>query len=622
MKIAVFILMMLFAVSSFAKPSANQDNIIKSIDDLKIINGKLLDMDDESGINDLLEQKVGALNRLMANLKLAVTKRLPAIVFNKDLTYLESRVKVNAEKGNHQAALRDQIKIETYAVNQAIRTYLASLIDASKKYQSIESVISFSQDLLGKSVIAEKKLILPETDNEGRIYQELKKNHQTYLQVSNSYQDILMYVINNPRKIVSTHWFQEFSLLSVISYLNHFDFIQPVNYKMAPFNIDVGGVVLSIVIFFLVYFSHPFIFKFTSWCVESFIINKGEEQEELIYHEIRRPARALLIFFALNLGAYAFFYKTDYRTSLEGISFVIYSLIIAWLLFKIVDSIILVQVQKLSSSNKELRVELFNLGVQSIKAIIIIIVLAFGLNHFGISLTAIMSTLGIGGLAFALAAKDTLSNLFGGITILFDNIFKMGEWVKIGDVEGTVAEIGLRSTTIRTFENALIVIPNSLVSISSVMNWNRRAVGRRIKMFIGVTYESDFDDLRRALEDIRIMLREHPDIANPKYKHNYRRKKENLKFLSHEDTHGIKSTQLVFMDRYSDFSIDILIYCFSRTVNWEEWLTVKEDVMFKVADILKKNNLEFAYPTQVRIHRSEKNDKINQIHSMEDSELR
>ena len=113
------------------------------------------------------------------------------------------------------------------------------------------------------------------------------------------------------------------------------------------------------------------------------------------------------------------------------------------------------------------------------------------------------------------------------------------------------------------------------------------------------------EDIRKALRDLREMLKDHPGIANPKHKHasGYR----HFKLSSLEDVKGIKATQLVFMDRYNDSSIDILIYCFSKTVKWAEWLAVKEDVMFKIAEILHKNHLEFAYPTQVRIHRHEKN---------------
>jgi MscS family membrane protein len=105
------------------------------------------------------------------------------------------------------------------------------------------------------------------------------------------------------------------------------------------------------------------------------------------------------------------------------------------------------------------------------------------------------------------------------------------------------------------------------------------------------------------------MLNEHPGIANPKEKHGKRGRR--FRFSSHEDAQGIKSTQLVFLDGYSDFSIDILIYCFSKTVVWSEWLAVKEDVLFKIDEILKKNNLQFAYPTAVRILRAEENQQSN-----------
>ena len=609
MKVSVFFLMVIVSITAFAKPSSSQQEIIKSIDELKAINGQLLFTEDDATINPLLEKRAEVLENLMGELRGAVGSRFVSAELGNKSSLLESRIKVNTERGNKLAAQRDQVKLEIHKTDQAIKAYLYFLYKVSKDYRSIEFIRNKSKKLLEESQEIENKHIHPEPVGEGNVYVELKKNHKDFLQAIKSYQDILGHVIVNPRRIASVHWFQEFSLLSAIAHVNHIDFMQPINFKLAPFNVDAGGVLLSFAIFFLVYFSYPFVFRCTSWCIENYVITKGSEQQELIYHDIRRPIRALLIFFGLNLGADAFFYKTDYLVSLEGFSFIIYSLGFIWLFFKIIDSIVLVQIQKLSSSNKKLRKEFFNLGVQSGKGLIIIIVLVFSFNHFGISLTAILSTLGVGGLAFALAAKDTLSNLFGGLTVLFDNVFRLGDWVKVGDVEGTVAEIGLRSTTVRTFDNALITIPNSLVSVSSVMNWNRRAVGRRIKMHVGVTYESDMDDLRQAIEDIREMLKKHPDIANPKHK--LSNKKRYFKFTSQEDTHGIKSTQLVFMDRYSDFSIDILIYCFARTVQWAEWLAVKEDVLFKIAEILKKNNLEFAYPTQVRIYRPENTDAID-----------
>jgi len=600
MRIIVLFLALMMSSSLLADQSPSA--IKQSVDKLKFINAQFLNAD-EALIDDLLAQKTEVLKLLMQQLKTKNDADLFPSKLNGDPDFLEARISINSGRGNKLAVLRDVNKLKAYKSNQAIRKYLEYLIEASKSYQDIAVIVETSRLKLNLILKQEDELLLPDVEIKGSLFLEVKENHRLFLETNHSYRDILNYVIDHPRQIASIHWFQEFSLLSVISYVNHFDFIHLVNNKLAPFKVDVGGVVLSFLIYFLVYFSYPFVFNCTRWCVENYIIDKEIERQELIYLEIRKPIRLLLVFFGINLGTYAFFYKTDYHVSLEGFSFVIYSLIFIWLFFKIIDSIVLVQVEKIASSNKELRKELFNLGVQVVKGLVLLIVLAFGLSHFGISLTAIVSTLGVGGLAFALAAKDTLSNLFGGMTILFDNVFRMGDWIKVGDVEGTVAEIGLRSTTIRTFDNALITIPNSIVSVSSVMNWNRRAVGRRIKMHIGVTYESNMDDIRQALDDIRNMLKSHPGIANPKHK--VANKKRSFKFTSQADTHGIKSTQLVFMDRYGDFSIDILIYCFARTVDWVEWLEVKEDVLFKIAVILENNNLEFAYPTQVRIHRSE-----------------
>ncbi len=595
---------LLLTISSFSVFAQTEAEKIKaSVDSLKALNDQLSSAEIDVSIDDLLEAKTRVLTNLMQQLKSAQKAKLMRSYEDNEPAFLQSRIAINTARGNHLAVQRDQVKLALYQTETAIKQYLEYLIKASNDYVAIKAILEHSEEMLADNKTTKVKLELPADTPKTGVYLDLQNNQRLFLQAQNSYRDILNYVIDHPLQIASVYWFQKFSLLSTIAYVNEVSFMRPVNSKLAPFKIDVGGVLVSFSIILLVYLSYPFVFKCTRWCVESHVIDKDVEQQELIYHEIRRPARSLLVFWGIDLGIHALFYKADYKGVIENFSYVIYSLLLIWLFFKIIDSVMLVQVEKLASANKELRKELFNLGVQFLKGLVVVIVLSFGLNHFGISLTAIMSTLGVGGLAFALAAKDTLSNLFGGVTILFDNVFRMGDWIKIGDVEGTVAEIGLRSTTVRTFDNALIAIPNSIISVSSVKNWNRRAVGRRIKMYVGVTYESDMEDIRRALDDIREMLKSHPGIANPKHK--LESKKRHFKFSSIADTHGIKTNQLVFMDRYGDFSIDILIYCFARTVDWSEWLAVKEDVMFKIAQILQDNNLEFAYPTQVRIHRSE-----------------
>lgn len=588
-----------------AKPQSKQRPIAWYVEQLNRLNEKMQATEDESQISQVLAEENRLLGDLMRRLRVGGKVQLPFEAKKSAVRLLRSRIAINQERGNQLAVQRDQIKLEYYKTARQLRDFLTYLIKASKNYESLDSIVMTAEKVRKQRMQVAEKVSLPEADLETKVYAELTKNYAEFQLLNGTFLDILNYVINSPRDISSSLWFQQFTLISVISYFNDFDFIAPVNNKLAPFKIDVGGILVSLIIIALIVFCYPLVVRGSSWLIEKYMLQGGkEENSSLIYQEMKRPIQYLLLFFSIDLATYALLYNTEYKASLENLFFVIYTLIYVWLLFKLLDTVVLAQARKISEANKDLRKELLHLGMQFAKGIIVIAALTFMLNHFGISITAIMSTLGIGGLAFALAAKDTLSNLFGGITILFDNVFRMGDWVKINDVEGTVAEIGLRSTTIRTFDNALVTIPNATISVSGVMNWNRRAVGRRIKMHVGVTYESRMEDIRQAVADIREMLRNHPGIADPREKHG--RKQKRYRFTSQEDTMGIKSTQLVFLDRYGDFSIDILIYCFSKTVSWAEWLEVKEDVLFQIAEILEKNNLEFAYPTEVNIIRQDK----------------
>ncbi len=587
--------------SKKTKSKSNSKTISGLISRLNHLNSQILDIQDEQFFDELLEKQNQIISELVTALYTPARVKLPAVATKRQINLLSSRIGVNQERGNELAVQRDQAKLAYYDTIQNIERYLIYLNRAVHSYQSVDEIVSHSVELLNLAEGEAEKFPMPDDHEESRTITDLKRNIEQLHLANATYQSILHYILDNPTKIAKTHWFQNFSLLSAISYFNNISFLRPINYKIAPLRIDAGGVIVSFIIALLIIFCYPLVVRGSRWLIRRYILSQGSDHLELIYQAIDPPIRGLLLFFSIDLATYALLYRTEYKGAIESFVFVVYTWIYVWLICRLLDSVVAVQVSEISKTNKELRKELVNLAVNLAKGIILIAAMAVILSHYGISIAAILSTLGIGGLAFALAAKDTLSNLFGGVTILFDNVFRMGDWVKIKDVEGTVAEIGLRSTTIRTFDNALITIPNSIISVASVKNWNRRMVGRRIKMYVGVTYESNIDDIRRTLDDIRQMLKEHPGIADPKEKKTVRRVR--YKFSSHEDALGIKSTQLVYLDRFNDFSIDILIYCFSKTVDWADWLAVKEDLLYKIADILKKNHLEFAYPTQVRINR-------------------
>ncbi|CAG9409730.1 mechanosensitive ion channel family protein [Providencia alcalifaciens] len=205
-------------------------------------------------------------------------------------------------------------------------------------------------------------------------------------------------------------------------------------------------------------------------------------------------------------------------------------------------------------------------------AVIVVIMLLFG-EHFGMSLSGLMAFGGIGGIAIGMAGKDILSNFFSGIMLYFDRPFNIGDWVSSPDrnIEGTVVEIGWRITKIVTFDHRPLYIPNSLFSSISVENPGRMT-NRRIKTEIGLRYE-DSDKVSAIVDDIRTMLKQDENI----------------------DT---GQTLLVYFDAFADSSLNIMVYCFTKTTVWAEWLDAQQAVYLKIIEIVKRHNADFAYPSQ------------------------
>ncbi|WP_272574136.1 mechanosensitive ion channel family protein [Providencia sp. PROV259] len=204
--------------------------------------------------------------------------------------------------------------------------------------------------------------------------------------------------------------------------------------------------------------------------------------------------------------------------------------------------------------------------------IFVVMVLLFG-EHFGMSLSGLMAFGGIGGIAIGMAGKDILSNFFSGLMLYFDRPFNIGDWVSSPDrnIEGTVVEIGWRITKIITFDHRPLYIPNSVFSSISVENPGRMT-NRRIKTEIGLRYE-DSDKIGAIVDDIRAMLQQDPNI----------------------DT---SQTLLVYFDAFADSSLNIMVYCFTKTTVWAEWLAAQQAVYLKIIEIVKRHDADFAFPSQ------------------------
>lgn len=309
-----------------------------------------------------------------------------------------------------------------------------------------------------------------------------------------------------------------------------------------------------------------------------------------------RGAVSLLMLVA-NLHFIVYIYN-DFNTpqTILALFKIIYTLLLTFMLYRFVNTTAKVKLSSFGASDVKMKKDLINVGIKILNSLIMLVGLLFVLFFWGVDLTAVLSGLGIGGIAVAFAAKDTISNFFGTLSILVSDVFSQGDWIEVNSQEGVVVEIGLRVTTLRTFDNALISIPNGTVANADVKNWSKRTLGRRIMMKIGVKYDSKAQDIKNAVSQIYHMLDKHTGIAteNTRYEHS---NASFAKIVSKDDLEGVKKTLMVHVDEFAPLSINILIYCFTKTVLWDEWLAIKEDVMYKIMEILEQNNLSFAFPS-------------------------
>ncbi len=221
---------------------------------------------------------------------------------------------------------------------------------------------------------------------------------------------------------------------------------------------------------------------------------------------------------------------------------------------------------------RELYREIGAFFIKTLKIFIFAIGLVSILQEWNINVSAFIASLGLGGLAFALAAKDTAANLFGGLSILADRALKIDDWIKVGNVEGTVEDIGLRTIKVRTFEKSLVTVPNQIIANNPIENFSRRNI-RRIKMRIGLVYSTTHEQMQKILNEIRNMLQSHPGIAK-------------------------NATLLVNFDEFEDSSLSIFIYCFTNTANWAKYLAIREDINLKIMEIVQRHGSDFAFPSE------------------------
>ena len=333
--------------------------------------------------------------------------------------------------------------------------------------------------------------------------------------------------------------------------------------------IDFFQIIIGIGIFFLFLIFRGLISKLIIKKLELISKRTTNKLDDTFVKAMEGPARFLPIVLGVFFASYYMSFSEERRSFVDNINRTLITILIFWIIHQIIEPISYI----LSGLDKILTRELVGWIIKSLKILIFILGAAAVLELWGIKIGPIIAGLGLFGVAVALGAQDLFKNLISGILVLVEKRFKIGDWILVeGIIEGIVERIGFRSTVIRKFDKSLAIIPNfqfaenAVINVSQTTNW-------LISWMITLQYDTTVEQLKTIRNQIEEQINTNEDF---------------------DTSIGVA----VRVDKFSDSSIDMYIRCFSKTSEWEEWLSVKEKLALEIKQIVEKNGASFAFPSQ------------------------
>ena len=351
--------------------------------------------------------------------------------------------------------------------------------------------------------------------------------------------------------------------------INNFSVIFLSVWKKGILGVDIFQILIGIGIFFIFLIFRGLISKLIIKKLEIISKRTTNKLDDTFVHALEGPARFIPIVLGFFIASYYMTFSSEGREIVDTINRTLITILIFWVIYQIIEPISYI----LSGLDKLLTRELIGWILKSLKILIFILGLAAVLELWGIKIGPIIAGLGLFGVAVALGAQDLFKNLISGILVLVEKRFKIGDWIAVeGIIEGTVENIGFRSTSIRKFDKSLAIIPNfqfaenAVINVSETSNW-------RIRWIITLQYDSTIDQLKKVREEI-----------------------EN--YINTSDDFNQSAGVAVRIEKFSDSSIDILVRCFTNSNSWSNSLEVKERLAIEIKKIVEKNGAAFAFPSQ------------------------
>lgn len=319
-----------------------------------------------------------------------------------------------------------------------------------------------------------------------------------------------------------------------------------------------------------------FVYKLLAWFIRLGLLkglrklNKSYEANAFLKRVVSPLSGFLVLGFAKTLVPSLLLPIDFNRFLMLGLS-IWYSLLATLIFYRLIGFLADYFGTRAQRTEGKLDDQLVPLVSKFLKVLVILIGVAYILHGIGVDVTSYLVGISIGGLAVALAAQDTLKNLFGSAMIFLDRPFQIGDWINYNGMDGTVEEVGFRSTRVRTFYNSVITVPNGKLADSHVDNYGMR-VYRRYSTHITITYDTPPERIEVFIEGLREIVRNHPHTRKDYYE--------------------------VHMNDLGASSLQILFYIFFKTPDWGAELAARHEVLMAIIKLADRLGIRFAFPTQ------------------------
>ena len=355
------------------------------------------------------------------------------------------------------------------------------------------------------------------------------------------------------------------------------------------FGINASEIIIGFIIFLIFYVFRSFFARFIINRLHKIVKKTSIKTDDILINVIEGPIKFLPVVIGFFIATTYIEINTELMGFIENLNRTLITIFIFWLLHQLIVPFSFL----IKNFEEKLTTALVDWTLRGLKLLVIILAIVAILELWGIKVGPVIAGLGLFGVAVALGAQDLFKNLISGIMILTERRFMIGDVINVkGEALGTVEQIGFRSTLIRQFDTNIITVPNFKFAEQSVTNFTRRQ-HRRIRWIIGLEYKTNIEQLKNIRNKIKDFIDQDDSFAN--------------------DGSSYFKSSYVRIDNFSDSSIDMLVQCFTKTINWDEYMEIKERLAIRIKEIVEGEKAGFAFPSQSIYVESMPNDEPKNI---------